>query len=195
MLISTRGITSQSWVIGTVFVCIGAAPQRNVEVDGSQLSRLVTMEATFIWAPGEIEDGSIYTIRQDGPQNLSWRYNENKNPRFLSLSQRAEPLLRSRQLCSYSRTSQHFTGPEGSQPCSQEPSTGLYPEPDQSNSYHPILSPPIPIGNWTPFDRPVTSLSSLKWAYPQFWLSSDANYHCCHTCASLNVMIHNVIHQ
>jgi hypothetical protein len=32
--------------------------------------------------------------------------------------------LRSRQLCSYSRTSQHFMEPEGSLPCSQGP----YPE-------------------------------------------------------------------
>jgi hypothetical protein len=30
--------------------------------------------------------------------------------------------------------------PEGLLPCSQEPSIGLYPEPDQSNPYHPILS-------------------------------------------------------
>jgi hypothetical protein len=29
---------------------------------------------------------------------------------------------------------------EGSLLCSQEPSTGPYPEPDQSNSYQPILS-------------------------------------------------------
>jgi hypothetical protein len=26
--------------------------------------------------------------------------------------------------------------PEGSLPCSQEPSIGLYPEPDQPNQYH-----------------------------------------------------------
>jgi hypothetical protein len=51
----------------------------------------------------------------------------------------AEPFLRSRQLCSYSRISQHFMEPEGSLPCSQEPSTGSYPKPDQSNPYHPIL--------------------------------------------------------
>jgi hypothetical protein len=30
--------------------------------------------------------------------------------------------------------------PEGSLPCLQEPSTGPYPEPDQSSTYHPILS-------------------------------------------------------
>jgi hypothetical protein len=30
--------------------------------------------------------------------------------------------------------------PESSLPPSQEPSTGAYPEPDQSNPHHPILS-------------------------------------------------------
>jgi hypothetical protein len=30
--------------------------------------------------------------------------------------------------------------PKGSLACSQEPSTGPYPEPDKSNPYHPILS-------------------------------------------------------
>jgi hypothetical protein len=38
----------------------------------------------------------------------------------------AEPFLKSCQLCSYSRTSQHFMEPEGSLPCSQELSTGSY---------------------------------------------------------------------
>jgi hypothetical protein len=52
----------------------------------------------------------------------------------------AEPFLRSCQLCSPSRTPQHFMEPEGSIPCSQEPSTGPYPEPYQSNPLHPILS-------------------------------------------------------
>jgi hypothetical protein len=29
--------------------------------------------------------------------------------------------------------------PEGSLPCSQEPAIGPYPEPDESNSYYPVL--------------------------------------------------------
>jgi hypothetical protein len=50
------------------------------------------------------------------------------------------PFLRSRQLCSYSRLSQHFMQSEGSLPCSQQPSTGPYPKPDQTSPYHPVLS-------------------------------------------------------
>jgi hypothetical protein len=34
----------------------------------------------------------------------------------------------------------NFKEPEGSSPCSQEPSTGPYPEPVRSSPYHPILS-------------------------------------------------------
>jgi hypothetical protein len=62
--------------------------------------------------------------------------------RYMSISRThgAEPFLRSRQLCSYSRTSQHFMEPEGSLPCSQKPYTGPYPQQNQSDLYHPILS-------------------------------------------------------
>jgi hypothetical protein len=49
-------------------------------------------------------------------------------------------LLENLPIESYSRTSQHFREPEGSLPCSQEPSGGPYPEPDRSSNYHPSLS-------------------------------------------------------
>jgi hypothetical protein len=52
----------------------------------------------------------------------------------------AEPFLRSGQLWSYSRTSQHSVGSEHSLPCSKEPSISPCPVPDQSSPYHPILS-------------------------------------------------------
>jgi hypothetical protein len=57
---------------------------------------------------------------------------------YHSLTHGAEPLLRSCQLCSHSRNSQHFMEPKGSLPCSQEPSAGPYPEPDQSTPSHPL---------------------------------------------------------
>jgi hypothetical protein len=41
-------------------------------------------------------------------------------------------LFTSRQLCSHSRTCQHFMEPEVSLSCSQESFTGPYPEPDRS---------------------------------------------------------------
>jgi hypothetical protein len=52
-------------------------------------------------------------------------------PLHTSLTHGAEPFLRSRQLCSHSRTSQDFMEPQGSLPCSQEPFIGPFPEPDQ----------------------------------------------------------------
>jgi hypothetical protein len=48
--------------------------------------------------------------------------------------------LRNCQLCSHSRIYQHFMESEGLLPCSQEPSTVPYPEPDQFSPYHLILS-------------------------------------------------------
>jgi hypothetical protein len=51
----------------------------------------------------------------------------------------AEPFLRSCQLYSHSRTSQHFMEPEDSLPSWWEPSSGPYPKPDRSSPYHPIL--------------------------------------------------------
>jgi hypothetical protein len=59
---------------------------------------------------------------------------------YYLLTHGAEPFLRSRQLCTHSRFSQHFMEPEGSIPCSQQPSTGPYPEPYHFNPHHPSLS-------------------------------------------------------
>jgi hypothetical protein len=62
-------------------------------------------------------------------------------------------------------TQELFMEPVGSLLCSQEPSTtGPYPEPDQSNLYHPILSK-------IHFNmiHPPTAWSS-QWS-PSFWLS------------------------
>jgi hypothetical protein len=80
----------------------------------------------------------------------------------VSFTQGAEPFLRSRQFCSYSRISQHFMD---SLPCSREPSTRPDPEPDQSNPYHPILFFKI----YSNIIHPSMSWSSKSTL--SFWLS------------------------
>jgi hypothetical protein len=79
------------------------------------------------------------------------------------LTHGAEPFLRSRQLCSHSRTSQHFTEPEGSTPCSQEPST----DPILSH-INPIYTIPSYLSkiNFNPINSyDVTFTSFRNWAF------------------------------
>jgi hypothetical protein len=52
---------------------------------------------------------------------------------------RAEPFLRWRQSLSYSRISQHFTEPQVSLQCSQDPSTGASPGSDLSSQHNSVL--------------------------------------------------------
>jgi hypothetical protein len=70
--------------------------------------------------------------------------------------------LRSRQFRRYSRISQNFMELEGSILCPQDPSTGPYPEPDESNPYH------LSKINFNIVHRPA------PWSSPwslSFWLS------------------------
>jgi hypothetical protein len=82
----------------------------------------------------------------------------------------AEPFLRDCQLCSYSRTSQDFTEPEGSLPPSQEPSTGPYPEPDRSNPHHPMIRCHQQYIFSTGFDHGVIIQLLSFWALPILFL-------------------------
>jgi hypothetical protein len=72
----------------------------------------------------------------------------------------AEPCLRSRQLRSYSRTYKHFMEPEGSLQRSQQPSTGPYPESDQSSAaaYSTYSQPPSLAGGRPSVRNPRTRL-------------------------------------
>jgi hypothetical protein len=80
--------------------------------------------------------GTSRTVSHIIPRPLPCRPFSNSNNGFHG----AEPSLRSCQLHSYSRTSQYFIEPEGALHCSQEPTTGLYPQPDQSSPYHHIVT-------------------------------------------------------
>jgi hypothetical protein len=83
----------------------------------------------------------------------------------------AEPFLRSRQLCSYSRISQQFIKPKGSLPCSKGPS----PVPILSQ-INPVHTTPSCLSKiHSNIILPPTSRSS-QWSL-SFWLSHQ-NYIC-----------------
>jgi hypothetical protein len=56
---------------------------------------------------------------------------------------RAEPFMRSHQLCSHTIITRHVIVTKGLLPCSQELCISPYSEPDKSSWYHPNLSQPI----------------------------------------------------
>jgi hypothetical protein len=82
---------------------------------------------------------ALIVLYRNGPQGSAIFHCVAVNNVAHSLTHGAEPFLRSNQLCSYSRNSHHFMESEGSLRCPQQPSTGPYSEPDESNPYHLIL--------------------------------------------------------
>jgi hypothetical protein len=99
---------------------------------GEASAKLVYIYPTSVsaWSDWEITSRSnstnfgIKCVQSSRGVTHSWRWTLLEKPPIVQLS----------------RTSHHFIEPEGSFPCSQEPSTGPYPEPDQFNPYHSILS-------------------------------------------------------
>jgi hypothetical protein len=102
-----------------------------------QITNICTKTRSRTTNSGSVNKRNLVTLFRDTTAFITIHSDADKIDMH-SLPHGAEHFLRSRQLCSYSRTSQHFIEPQGSLPCSQEPSTGPYPVPDQSNSYLPI---------------------------------------------------------
>jgi hypothetical protein len=80
--------------------------------------------------------------------------------------------LRSCRLCSHSRTSYHFTEPDGSSQCSQEPSTCPYPETDRS---HPTSSLLLIYKIVYFLQRAVQRIQASYWRGPFYLIVSRYN--------------------
>jgi hypothetical protein len=96
-----------------------------------------------------------------------------------SLTHGAEPFLRSRQLCSHSRISQHFMEPEGLLPCSQEPSTGPYPYPISRRSIL-ILFTQFPVVSHLLAFRPISYMYSSSPLFMLHALPISSSWVLCH---------------
>jgi hypothetical protein len=77
-------------------------------------------------AQGQLHDVLLTTVSVLNSSSNSWLHG-------------AEAFVRSCQWLSCRRIPRHFVDSKGSLPCTQEPSTGPYPEPDEASPYHSIL--------------------------------------------------------
>jgi hypothetical protein len=103
-------------------------------------SRHASRARVSLWFTTEATHTHTKKTTLEANRTMLGRYMRKRTrPLYSSLTHGAEPFLKSRQLCSFSRNYRHFLESEGSS-CSQEPSTGPYPEPDQCDPYHLIIS-------------------------------------------------------
>jgi hypothetical protein len=111
---------------------------------GTKWRRLVSFTSQPLYPQEKSLMYPLYRRLWRIPEHVWTLWNKKK---FLALPSKLDTLTHGAEpfseaaTCSYSITPQHFKEHEGSLPCSQEPSTGPYPEPDQFNP-----SDPIPLG-------------------------------------------------
>jgi hypothetical protein len=154
------GVTSKSWKMGTtirvlyplsvkfrdwacrkwrtqyisvkkIYICVSEGIESVSELCGQRHMFLLIIRDSItvhssVWTFSASKSGKIWSNAEYSQIELHFR--------------EAESFLRNSQSLSCSRTFQHLMQLEGSLPSSQEPSYGLYTEPDQSSLHHPILS-------------------------------------------------------
>jgi hypothetical protein len=141
-------------------------------------------------------------VRNINPSILK-TYCRYKNINFMELTSSWKAAYR----VATQKTSQQFMEPEASLPCSQEPSTGPYPQPHQSNPYHPIphifaiiiLSSHLLLGlpsGLFPSGFPPTSymhLSSPPFVLHALPISSFLTHHSDSTHVTLSLLCPNIL--